>query len=98
MVFFFLFLKVNQHLIRNPDSKDEKNTFSTYTVNFPNKAEGLRKKHIYDEVYTDLFKKTLSSNSSPESNLKRDFYHDGNYCSHQPSEDITSDMRKIKPP
>ncbi|XP_053518912.1 protein phosphatase 1 regulatory subunit 3A isoform X2 [Artibeus jamaicensis] len=96
-------LMVSQHLIRSPASKDEKNTFSTYTVNFPNKAEGFEKKHICDEVYTDFLKKTLSSSSSPGSNLKRDFYHDenffsGNDCSHQPSENITSDMRKIKLP
>lgn len=50
-----------------------------------------------------MLKKTLSSSSSPESNLKRDFYHDenffsGNDCSHQPSENITSAMRKIKLP
>ncbi|XP_045703861.1 protein phosphatase 1 regulatory subunit 3A isoform X1 [Phyllostomus hastatus] len=96
-------LMVNQHLIKSPASKDEKSTFSTYTVNFPNKAEGFKKKHIYDEVYTDLLENTLSSSSSPESNLKRDFYHDenvlsGNDCSHHPSQNITSDIRKIKLP
>ncbi|XP_036893762.1 protein phosphatase 1 regulatory subunit 3A [Sturnira hondurensis] len=96
-------LMVSQHLTRSPASKDEKNTFSTDTVNFPNKAEGFENEHIYDEIYTDFLKKTLSSSSSPGSNLKRDFYHDeiffsGNDCSHQPSEKITSDMRKINLP
>ncbi|XP_054420151.1 protein phosphatase 1 regulatory subunit 3A [Pteronotus mesoamericanus] len=95
-------LMVNECLIRSSASKDENNTFSKSTVNFPNKAEGLEKKYIYDEVHTDLLKRTLSSCSSPETSLKRDFYHDeiffsGNECSHQPSEEITSDMRKIKP-
>ncbi|KAM5302933.1 protein phosphatase 1 regulatory subunit 3A [Glossophaga mutica] len=92
-------LMVNQHLIRSPASKDEKNTFSTYIVN----ADEFKKKHIYDEVYTDLLKKTLSSSSSSESNLKRDFYHDENFFSgndhnYQPSDNITSDMRRIKLP
>ncbi|XP_016060072.1 PREDICTED: protein phosphatase 1 regulatory subunit 3A [Miniopterus natalensis] len=93
---------INQGLIRSTASRDEKNTFSTDSINFPNKAEVLEKKHIHDEEYTDLLKKTLSPSSSAESSLKRDFYcnekyFSGNECSHQPSEEITSDMRKIKP-
>lgn len=99
----FLFLKINQGSLRSTGSKDEKNTFSTDPVNFPNKGEVLEKKHVHDEVYSDLLKRTLSPSSSAESSLKRDFHHNekyfsGNECSHQPSEEITSDMRKIKPP
>lgn len=98
----FLFLKINQDLIRSTASRDEKNTFSTDPVNFPNTGEVLEKKHIHDEVYSDFLKRTLSPSSSAESALKRDFYSNekyfsGNECSHQPSEEITSDMRKIKP-
>ncbi|KAM9076847.1 protein phosphatase 1 regulatory subunit 3A [Megaptera novaeangliae] len=90
-------LMINQHLIRSTASRDEKNT-----VNFPNKAEGLQKKQIHDEVYTDLFKRPLSSSSSAERSLKGEFYHNekyssGNKCSYQPSEEITSDMGEIKP-
>ncbi|EPY81157.1 protein phosphatase 1, regulatory (inhibitor) subunit 3C-like protein [Camelus ferus] len=86
-------LKINQRLIRSTASGDEKNT-----VNFPNKAEGLEKKQIHDEVYTDLFKRPLSSSSSAERSLKGDFHR--NECSHQPSEEITpilTDMGEIKP-
>lgn len=98
----FLFLKINQDLIRSTASRDEKNTFSTDPVNFPNKGEVLEKKHIHDEVYSDLLKRTLSPSSSAESTLKRDFHHNEKYfsgdeCSHQPSEESTSDMRKIEP-
>ncbi|XP_028345647.1 protein phosphatase 1 regulatory subunit 3A isoform X2 [Physeter macrocephalus] len=90
-------LMINQHLIRSTASRDEKNT-----VNFPNKAEGLQKKQIHDEVYTDLFKRPLSSSSSAERSLKGEFYHNekyssGNKYSYQPSEEITSDMGEIKP-
>nr|XP_031311092.1 protein phosphatase 1 regulatory subunit 3A isoform X1 [Camelus dromedarius] len=86
-------LMINQRLIRSTASGDEKNT-----VNFPNKAEGLEKKQIHDEVYTDLFKRPLSSSSSAERSLKGDFHR--NECSHQPSEEITpilTDMGEIKP-
>ncbi|XP_072820747.1 protein phosphatase 1 regulatory subunit 3A isoform X2 [Vicugna pacos] len=83
-------LMINQRLIRSTASGDEKNT-----VNFPNKAEGLEKKQIHDEVYTDLFKRHLSSSSSAERSLKGDFHR--HECSHQPSEEITSDMGEIKP-
>ncbi|XP_061053937.1 protein phosphatase 1 regulatory subunit 3A [Eubalaena glacialis] len=90
-------LMINQHLIRSTASRDEKNT-----VNFPNKAEGLQKEQIHDEVYTDLFKRPLSSSSSAERSLKGEFYHNekyssGNKCSYQSSEEITSDMGEIKP-
>ncbi|XP_008536899.1 protein phosphatase 1 regulatory subunit 3A [Equus przewalskii] len=95
-------LMINQRLIRSTASRDEKNTFSTDPVDFPNKAEGLEKTQIHGEVYTDLFKRPLSPSSSAESSLKGDFYHNqkcssGNECSHQPSEEITSDMGEIKP-
>ncbi|XP_057586194.1 protein phosphatase 1 regulatory subunit 3A [Hippopotamus amphibius kiboko] len=89
-------LMINQRLIRSPVSRDEKNT-----VNFPNIAEGLEKKKTH-EVYTDLFKRPLSSSSSAGRSLKGDFYRNekyssGNECSYQPSEEITSDMGEIKP-
>uniref|UniRef100_A0A8D1DUP4 Protein phosphatase 1 regulatory subunit 3A n=1 Tax=Sus scrofa TaxID=9823 RepID=A0A8D1DUP4_PIG len=90
-------LMINQHLIRSTASRDEKNI-----VNFPNKAEGLEKKEIHDEVFTDLFKRPLSSSSSAERSLKGDSYPNeqypsGNEGSHQPSEGISSDMGEIKP-
>uniref|UniRef100_G1PFW2 Protein phosphatase 1 regulatory subunit 3A n=2 Tax=Myotis lucifugus TaxID=59463 RepID=G1PFW2_MYOLU len=96
-------MRINQGSLRSTASRDEKNTFSTDPVNFPNKGEVLEKKHVHDEVYSDLLKRTLSPSSSAESSSKRDFYRNekyfsGNECSHQPSEEITSDMRKIKPP
>nr|KAF6470149.1 protein phosphatase 1 regulatory subunit 3A [Molossus molossus] len=95
-------LRINQGLIRSTASRDEKNSFSTDPVSFPNKAEILEKKHIHDEVYTDLLKRTLSPSSSVESSIKEDFYcnekyFSGNKGSHQPTEEITSEMRKIKP-
>ncbi|KAM8816936.1 protein phosphatase 1 regulatory subunit 3A [Rhynchonycteris naso] len=91
-------LMINQRLIRSTASRDEKSIFSTDPVNFSNRAEGLEEKHIHDEVYTDSLKMTLSPSSSAESSLKRDEnYFSGNECSHQPSEEITSDMTKIKP-
>ncbi|XP_004418858.2 PREDICTED: protein phosphatase 1 regulatory subunit 3A [Ceratotherium simum simum] len=95
-------LMINQHLIRSTTSRDEKNTLSTHPVDFPNKAEGLEKKQIHGEVYTDLFKRPLSPSSSAESSLKGDFSHNekcssGNECSRQPSEEITSDMGEITP-
>ncbi|CAK6434247.1 unnamed protein product [Pipistrellus nathusii] len=95
-------LRINQDLIRSTASRDEKNTFSTDPVNFPSKGEVLQKKHNHDEVHSDLLKRTLPPSSSAESSLKRDFcsnekYFSGNECSHRPSEEITSDRRKIKP-
>ncbi|XP_019489195.1 PREDICTED: protein phosphatase 1 regulatory subunit 3A-like, partial [Hipposideros armiger] len=93
-------LMIKQRLIRSTASGDEKNRFLTDPVNFPNKAEGLKKKH--DEVYTDFFKRTLSPGSSAESSLKGDFHcnekdSSGNECSRQPSEEITSDKRELRP-
>ncbi|XP_006859358.1 PREDICTED: protein phosphatase 1 regulatory subunit 3A [Chrysochloris asiatica] len=99
-----LHLMINEHLIRtrSTPSRDEKNTFSTDPVNFPNKAEGLEKTQIHNEIGTDLFKRPLSPSSSAELSLKGDFHHNekyslGNYCSYQPSEGITSGMGEIKP-
>uniref|UniRef100_A0A8C6D3F5 Protein phosphatase 1 regulatory subunit 3A n=1 Tax=Moschus moschiferus TaxID=68415 RepID=A0A8C6D3F5_MOSMO len=88
---------INQHLLRSTASGDEKNT-----VNFPNKAKRLEKKQIHDDVYTDLFKRPLSSSSSAERSLKGDFYHkekysSGNEHTYQPSEEFTSDTGEIKP-
>ncbi|XP_023393724.1 protein phosphatase 1 regulatory subunit 3A [Pteropus vampyrus] len=96
-------LMIKQHLIRSTVSRDEKNTFSMDPVNFPNKAERLEKKHIHDEVHTDLFKRTLSPSLSAESSLKGSFPGNEKYStekeySHQPSEEITSCMRKRKSP
>ncbi|KAB0343618.1 hypothetical protein FD754_020544 [Muntiacus muntjak] len=90
-------LKINQHLLRSTASGDEKNT-----VNFPNKADRLEKKQIHGDVYTDLFKRPLSSSSSAERSLKGDFYHkekyfSGNEHTYQPSEEFTSDTGEIKP-
>ncbi|KAL2777571.1 protein phosphatase 1 regulatory subunit 3A [Daubentonia madagascariensis] len=97
-------LMINQHLIRTRStaSRDERNTFSTDPVNFQSKAEGLEKKQIHGEICTDLFQRPLSPSSSAESSLKGDFYcnekySSGNKCSHQPEEEITSDMEEIKP-
>ncbi|XP_065795525.1 protein phosphatase 1 regulatory subunit 3A isoform X1 [Muntiacus reevesi] len=88
---------INQHLLRSTASGDEKNT-----VNFPNKADRLEKKQIHGDVYTDLFKRPLSSSSSAERSLKGDFYHkekyfSGNEHTYQPSEEFTSDTGEIKP-
>ncbi|XP_025867923.2 protein phosphatase 1 regulatory subunit 3A isoform X1 [Vulpes vulpes] len=96
-------LMINQCLIRSTASRDEKNTFAIDPVNFPNKAKGLEKKQIRGEVHSDLFKRPLSPSSSAESFLKGDFYCNEKYssenkCSHQPSEEITSDTGEIKPP
>ncbi|XP_039716704.1 protein phosphatase 1 regulatory subunit 3A [Pteropus medius] len=96
-------LMIKQRLIRSTVSRDEKNTFSMDPVNFPNKAERLEKKHIHDEVHTDLFKRTLSPSLSAESSLKGNFPGNEKYStekeySHQPSEEITSCMRKRKSP
>nr|XP_005550620.1 PREDICTED: protein phosphatase 1 regulatory subunit 3A [Macaca fascicularis] len=97
-------LMINQHLIRNRStaSRDERNTFSTDPVNFPNKAEGLEKKQIHGEMCTDLFQRSLSPSSSAESSIKGDFYcnekySSGNDCTHQPLEEITSNMGEIRP-
>ncbi|KAI6054693.1 protein phosphatase 1 regulatory subunit 3A [Marmota monax] len=96
-------LMINQRLLRtgSATSRDEKNTFSTDPVDFPNKAEGLEKKQIHGEICTDLFKRPLSPSSSAESSLKGDFYHNkkysfGNEDSHPASEEIASDLGKIK--
>ncbi|KAK1335228.1 LOW QUALITY PROTEIN: hypothetical protein QTO34_004812, partial [Cnephaeus nilssonii] len=94
-------LRINQDLIRSTASRDEKNTFSQQIQSIF-QIQVLEKKHIHDEVYSDFLKRTLSPSSSAESALKRDFYSNekyfsGNEGSHQPSEEITSDMRKIKP-
>nr|XP_019598789.1 PREDICTED: protein phosphatase 1 regulatory subunit 3A [Rhinolophus sinicus] len=94
-------LMTKQRLKRSTASGDEKNMFARDPVNFPKKTEGL-KKHAHDEVCTDLFKRTLFPGSSAESSLKGDFhcnekYSSGNECSHQPSEEITSDNRELKP-
>ncbi|KAM9216775.1 protein phosphatase 1 regulatory subunit 3A [Dugong dugon] len=97
-------LMINERLIqtRSTPPRDEKNTFSTDPVDFPNKAEGLEKKKIHGEICTDLFKRRSSPSSSAESSLKGNFYHNekyssGNECSYQPSEEITSGMGEIKP-
>ncbi|XP_008570933.1 PREDICTED: protein phosphatase 1 regulatory subunit 3A [Galeopterus variegatus] len=97
-------LMINQRLIRSRSTafRDEKDTFSTDSDNFPNKAEELEKKQIYGEICTDSFKRPLSPSSSAESSIKGDFYHkeqysSGNEGSHQPLEEITSDMGDIKP-
>ncbi|XP_052494607.1 protein phosphatase 1 regulatory subunit 3A isoform X2 [Budorcas taxicolor] len=87
---------INQHLLRSSASGDEKNT-----VNFPNNAERLEKKQVHDDVYTDLFKRPLSSSSSAERSLKGDFYHKENYFSgnehtYPPSEEFTSDTGEVK--
>ncbi|XP_037692270.1 protein phosphatase 1 regulatory subunit 3A [Choloepus didactylus] len=96
-------LMINQRLIRtrSTSSRDEKNSFSTDPANIPNKAEGLEKQ-IHGEICTELFKGPLSPSSSEESSLKggmscNEKYSSGNECSHQPSEEITSDMGEIKP-
>ncbi|XP_004382674.1 protein phosphatase 1 regulatory subunit 3A [Trichechus manatus latirostris] len=97
-------LQINERLIqtRSTPPRDEKNTFSTDPVDFPNKAEGLEKKKIHGEICTDLFKRRSSPSSSAESSLKGNFYRNekyssGNECSYQPSEEITSGMGEIKP-
>ncbi|XP_020034985.2 protein phosphatase 1 regulatory subunit 3A [Castor canadensis] len=96
-------LTINQHLItRSAASRDEKNILPTNSDNFPNKAEGLEKKEIHGEICTNLYKRPLSPSLSPESSSKGDFYHpekysSGNECSHQPSEEIASDVGGIKP-
>ncbi|XP_003789852.1 protein phosphatase 1 regulatory subunit 3A [Otolemur garnettii] len=97
-------LMINQHLIRSRSaaSRDERNTFSTEPVNFPSKAEGLEKKQIHGELSADLFQRPLSPSSSAESSLKGDSHHSEKYslgnekCSHQPAEEITADMERIK--
>ncbi|XP_007942334.1 protein phosphatase 1 regulatory subunit 3A [Orycteropus afer afer] len=97
-------LMINERLIRSRStpSRDEKNPSSTDPVKFPNKVEELEKKEIHGEIYTDLFKRSLSSSSSAESSLKGDFYHHEKYsseneCCYQPSEKITSGVGEIKP-
>ncbi|XP_017390530.1 protein phosphatase 1 regulatory subunit 3A [Cebus imitator] len=97
-------LTINQHLIRtrSTDSRGEKNTFPTDPVNFPNKAEGLEKNKIHGEIRADLFQRSLSPSSSGESSIKGDFNYNekcssGNGCTHQISEEITSNMGEIKP-
>ncbi|KAI4543730.1 hypothetical protein MG293_006524 [Ovis ammon polii] len=87
---------INQHLLRSTASGDEKNT-----VNFPNNAERLEKKQVHDDVYTDLFKRPLSSSASAERSLKGDFYHkekyfSGNEHTYPPSEEFTSDTGEVK--
>ncbi|XP_068828402.1 protein phosphatase 1 regulatory subunit 3A [Capricornis sumatraensis] len=87
---------INQHLLRSSASGDEKNT-----VNFPNNAERLEKRQVHDDVYTDLFKRPLSSSSSAERSLKGDFYHkekyfSGNEHTYPPSEEFTSDTGEVK--
>ncbi|XP_017527536.3 protein phosphatase 1 regulatory subunit 3A [Manis javanica] len=95
-------LMINRHLVRSTTSRDKKNTLSRDPVNFPSKAEGLEKKQIHGEVDTDVFKRLFSPSTSAESSLKGNFYRNERYsseseCSHQPSEEITSDMGEIKP-
>ncbi|XP_032132126.1 protein phosphatase 1 regulatory subunit 3A [Sapajus apella] len=97
-------LTINQHLIRtrSTDSRGEKNTFPTDPVNFPNKAEGLEKNKIHGEIRADLFQRSLSPSSSGENSIKGDFNYNekcssGNGCTHQISEEITSNMGEIKP-
>ncbi|XP_051007871.1 protein phosphatase 1 regulatory subunit 3A [Acomys russatus] len=92
-------LMINQQLIT---SRDEKNTFSTDPANFTNKAEGSGKRREHCETHTDLFRRPLSPSSSPESSLKRDFYHSRNYSpgneyGHLPSEEILSEVGEIEP-
>ncbi|XP_008052068.1 protein phosphatase 1 regulatory subunit 3A [Carlito syrichta] len=96
-------LMINQHLIRmrSTASRDERNTFSTDSDNFPNTAEGLKKMQIHGEIRTDLFQRSLSPSSSAESSLKGDFYCSEKYSlrddhSLQTSEKITSDMDEIQ--
>ncbi|XP_004602138.2 protein phosphatase 1 regulatory subunit 3A [Sorex araneus] len=91
-------LMINQHLIRTrrTASRDKKDSFSTGSVHFPNKAEELEKKNIYKETCTDLFKRPLSPNSSVENSLNRGLYHKENECDHQPSEEITPNLEEIK--
>ncbi|KFO34265.1 protein phosphatase 1 regulatory subunit 3A [Fukomys damarensis] len=96
-------LMIHQHLIRTRSAapRDEKDTFSSDPVNFHNKAKGLEKKKVHGKLCTDLFERSLSPNSSAESSLKGDFFHNEKYssryeCSHQLSEEITSEMKEIK--
>ncbi|XP_004677012.1 PREDICTED: protein phosphatase 1 regulatory subunit 3A [Condylura cristata] len=99
-------LMINQRLIRTRSSVsgDENNTFSIDPLTFSNKAEGLKKKKVHGEVFSDLSKRSLSLSSSAENSLKGNFYYNekdssGNECSHHfpPSEEITSDTEEIKP-
>ncbi|KAM5255361.1 protein phosphatase 1 regulatory subunit 3A [Ctenodactylus gundi] len=64
-------LMINQRLIRTESaaSRDIKETFSTDSVNFPSKAEGLEKRQIHSEFGTDLFRGPLSPTSSEEVTL-----------------------------
>ncbi|XP_055974606.1 protein phosphatase 1 regulatory subunit 3A [Sorex fumeus] len=91
-------LMINQHLIRTrrTASRDTKDSFSTGSVDFPNKAEELEKKKVCEEICIDLFKRPLSPNSSVENSLNRGLYHKENECAHQPSEEITPSLEEIK--
>ncbi|ERE88426.1 protein phosphatase 1 regulatory subunit 3A isoform X2 [Cricetulus griseus] len=76
-------------------SRDEKNTFSTDSVNWTNKAEGSEKKQEYHEIHTGLFRRQLSPSLPEEISLKKDSYHSRNYSpgneyGHPPSEEIMS--------
>ncbi|XP_004641395.1 protein phosphatase 1 regulatory subunit 3A [Octodon degus] len=97
-------LMINQHLIRTRSAatRDEKDTFSSDPVNFPNKSEGLEKKEIHSELCADSFERPLSSSSSTESSLKGGFHHNEKYssrneCTDHLSEDNTSDVRETQP-
>lgn len=83
--------KINQHLLRSTASGDEKNMKSIFQITLR-----LEKKQVHDDVYTDLFKRPLSSSSSGRKILKGDFYHkekyfSGNEHTYPPSEGFTSD-------
>ncbi|KAK2496431.1 hypothetical protein MC885_010003, partial [Smutsia gigantea] len=95
-------LMINQRLIRSSTSRDKRNTFSRDPVKFPNKAEGLEKKQIHGEEDTDMFKRPFSPSTSAESSLKGNLYCNERYsseneCSHQPLEEIASDLGEIEP-
>ncbi|XP_007516204.1 protein phosphatase 1 regulatory subunit 3A [Erinaceus europaeus] len=96
-------LMINQHLKRtgHTASRDEKNTFSTDTVNLPNKSDGLEKKQKHGKVCTDLFKRPLSPSSSIESSIERHIHHNEKCPSekeyiHQTLEETASNVGEIK--
>lgn len=98
----FLFLKLKQRLIRSTAAGDRQNPFSADPVHFPNKAEGLEKKHSPDHIGPDLFTRTLSPRSSADGSTQGDGHSNeqhtsGHEGSHDPAEETASDRRKIKP-
>uniref|UniRef100_A0A8C5KS50 Protein phosphatase 1 regulatory subunit 3A n=1 Tax=Jaculus jaculus TaxID=51337 RepID=A0A8C5KS50_JACJA len=89
-------LMINQHVIY------EKNKFSTDPVHCMNKTRRSEKMETPGEGCAELFKRPLSLSSSAESSFKGEVYYGNRYTSgsegtHQPLEEIKSDVGETRP-